>query len=124
MNTNMTGFRCFSKLFVSSMLWTKVASALEVLITNSYINPYYEADNDIVAASFHLHLPVEPRSILVTRKKTRLKLVTLFEITNWEDPVCEPRQNAYQNPDLYSTRQLEAGKWHSLSAISGPENLR
>ena len=28
MNTNMTGFRCFSKIFV---LWTKVASALEGL---------------------------------------------------------------------------------------------
>ena len=31
MNTNMTDFRCFSKIFASVMLWTKIASALEGL---------------------------------------------------------------------------------------------
>ena len=33
MNTNMTGFRCFSKIFVF-VLWTNVASALEGLNWN------------------------------------------------------------------------------------------
>ena len=31
MNTNMTGFRYFSKLFAFHVLWTKVDSALEGL---------------------------------------------------------------------------------------------
>ena len=32
MNTNMTGFRCFSKNLCTLVLWTKVASALEGLM--------------------------------------------------------------------------------------------
>ena len=31
MNTNITGFRWFSKIFASLSFWTKVASALEGL---------------------------------------------------------------------------------------------
>ena len=34
MNTNMTGFRCFSKIFFVIVLWMKVASALQGLSVN------------------------------------------------------------------------------------------
>ena len=47
MNSNMTGFRWFSKIFVFLVLWAKVASALEglKLVYLEILNPLPEPRN-------------------------------------------------------------------------------
>ena len=51
-NTNMTGFRWFSKLFASLCLWTHLALALEGLIIKGI--PHYDGLADVMAYAWYI----------------------------------------------------------------------